>query len=183
MSIREAVRELPRPGIIPAGIGAHFACFRADDIMIKVAKLRSGLLLDDICYELIKATIPHQYLVEQSMASVSLRARGIPFASKEVLLQPFVPGINVGRMLFESTTIFGKEEVSVYPEYRDSFALVAPALRGLLYNPNIDPRPSNFIATPEGSLVYIDYQMPLICPRSEECRSILDRLLKREGFL
>ena len=157
-------------------------CFRAQDVMIKVPKLRSEFLFDSICYELIKSTMPHQHLVEQSIASIVLCARGIPFASKEVLLQPFVPGINVGRMLFESTTLFGKEEVSVYPEYRDSFALVAPALRGLLYNPNIDPRPSNFIATPEGSLVYIDYQMPLICPRNEECRLILERLLTREGF-
>jgi len=182
MGLSEAARVLPRPGLVPMGIGAHFVCLRADDVVIKLAKLRSEFLFDDICYELIKATVPRQHLVEQSIASVGLNIAGFCPFSKEVLIQPFVQGIKVERMLYESSGILGRLEVSVYPEFRSAFCAVAPFIRNMLYNPNIDPRPGNFIATPEGGLVYIDYRMPPADDADKECRTLLDRVLTREGF-
>lgn len=135
-------------------------------------------MADSMHYKKLIESIPNRYMVEQSVLLIQKKRFSGSYRIREILLQPFVPGINLGKMIPWSP--FGKSLFK--SKYKELLPIFGPQLRELIESDLVDRNFRNFIVTPEGNIVYIDYQPVFDHDQNHTNYNALNEILKNHGY-
>ncbi len=150
-------------------------------------------LINSEAYEKVGEMIPWN-MVQQSIL-VTYTERRYFNTYREFIFQPFIYGTPLDKMLPKGAALSAQVEgADITIDHRKAGALLLGKYRALAHSilsqylsiseyPGIDAAPNNFIMTPQGALVYIDYQ-PVFDPDINRAHklnmiSILQRTIDR----
>lgn len=124
--------------------------------------------IDWIHYRCICNGLPSDHLAQESIFVTWGQNRSGNFIFHEIIVQPFIEGVNLGHMIDYPSTLTGKNEL--LPKYRHLKPAIGSQMIPLLGLDLIDFFPMNFIVTPNQRVVYIDTQ-----PLTDEIRAGINR--------
>lgn len=129
----------------------------------------------DICRE-----VPHANLIDQSVFVLwEADKRGVATAH-EVLLQPYVFGVDFGVMIASAATFNGVNRLN--RSFEKFIPQLGPQMRQFLGSGSVDFFPNNFIFTRDLKLVYIDYQPILNKENADYNANCMDQMVSSWGF-
>lgn len=172
-SLLEKARGMPvEPAVQLLRVG--FPGFHKDILDVYLRAKADLLSYGQLC-----ENIPKEHLVQQSIAITWRSWRKTILGLNEILIQPFVPGPTLSDMLPSFPRINGPD---LKRRYKHLTPEIGPQLRYFSGSAIVDLNMPNFILSPEGKFVYIDYQPILESEGLERNKSYIDRMLKKWGY-
>ena len=129
------------------------------------AYLRANI--DAIHFDKLCEAVAKEHMVQQSMMLAWFETEGGDIGWAQILLQPFVRGKMLSSLFVANSFSWEQSEQETKPKLwnRRHIPKFSNQIEYFMENELIDMNPKNFICTPDGRLVYIDYQ-PILSPLS-----------------